>query len=53
MGTTTDCFMHVFKDKLPDKLRGIIYKVSENSQYDSINIFQELLENDFIELHDT
>lgn len=53
MDTTTDCFMYVFKDKLPDKLRETIYKVSENSQDNHRDIFQELLENDFIELHDT
>lgn len=53
MDTTTDCFMYVFKDNLPDRLRKTIDKVSENSQDNTINIFQELLDNDFIELHDT
>lgn len=49
MDRTTDCFMYVFKQKIPNSLIEKIYYVSENSKI----YFQELLDCGFIELHDT
>ncbi len=49
MDGTTDCFMYVFKQKIPNSLMEKIYYISENS----MNYFQELLDSGFIELHDT
>ena len=52
MDTTTDCFIYVFKQKIPNSLMEIIHKISENSQENLKNCIQELLESGFIELHD-
>ena len=53
MDATSDCFIYVFKEKIPEELIKKIYKVSQKTPENSRNLLQELLDNGFVELHDT
>jgi hypothetical protein len=51
MDPTSDCFLFVFEEYIPEELVGKIRVFSQNSSVRS-NVFQNLLDNGFIELHD-
>ena len=51
MDTKSDCFLYVFEEYLSEKLIGKIRAFSQKASRKS-DVFQELLDNGFIELHD-
>ena len=51
MDSTSDCFLFVFEEYVPEQLVGKISAFSQKASEKS-NVFQVLLDNGFIELHD-
>ena len=52
MDSTSDCFLFVFEEDIPKELIGKIKDYSQNFSERS-DVFQKLLDNGFIELHNT